>query len=87
MRLLRGCSVCVLTPGLTDVGPHTETPAHFTNSIDYGVVTHGTMRLVLHDGSHKDVKVGDVIIQVGNIHQWVNVSDEPARASAFDICS
>jgi quercetin dioxygenase-like cupin family protein len=45
------------------------------------------MRLVLHDGSHKDVKVGDVIIQVGNIHQWVNVSDEPARASAFEVCS
>jgi quercetin dioxygenase-like cupin family protein len=80
MSLLLGCPA--LMGRAKDIGPHTETMAHFTQSLDYVVVTHGTLRLAFHDGSHKDVKVGDVIIQVANIHQWVNVSDEPARESA-----
>ncbi|KAL4728675.1 hypothetical protein ACLX1H_005426 [Fusarium chlamydosporum] len=46
---------------------------HRTLSIDYGVVLEGAMKLVLDSGESRMMKRGDVAIQRGTVHQWVNV--------------
>ena len=54
---------------------------HFTNTIDYIVVTHGTLEIVLHDGSKRRAVAGDVVVQLANVHQWNNVGDNWGRES------
>ena len=52
---------------------------HRTESIDYGIVLAGDVRLVLDDGSETALAVGDVVVQRGTNHAWVNPGNEPAR--------
>jgi quercetin dioxygenase-like cupin family protein len=49
---------------------------HRTLSIDYGVVLEGEMKLVLDSGESRVLKRGDVAIQRGTMHQWVNVDKQ-----------
>ena len=53
--------------------PPGEGDMHRTFSIDYGIVLEGEMKLVLDSGQSRLMKQGDVAIQRGTIHQWVNV--------------
>jgi quercetin dioxygenase-like cupin family protein len=54
-------------------------PMHRTQSIDYGIVLEGEIWLVLDDGSETLLRPGDVCIQRGTDHAWVNRSDQPTR--------
>ncbi|RGP63590.1 cupin domain-containing [Fusarium sporotrichioides] len=47
-----------------------------TLSIDYGVVLEGEMKLVLDSGESRVLKRGDVVVQRGTMHQWVNTDRE-----------
>jgi mannose-6-phosphate isomerase-like protein (cupin superfamily) len=49
---------------------------HRTNSIDYAVVMSGSMEMELDTGTVK-LTTGDVLIQRGTIHNWVNSGSEP----------
>jgi quercetin dioxygenase-like cupin family protein len=49
---------------------------HRTDSIDYAVVMSGEIDMDL-DGEEVHLKVGDVIVQRGTIHNWINRSTEP----------
>ncbi|KAL6924914.1 hypothetical protein FSHL1_002162 [Fusarium sambucinum] len=49
---------------------------HRTLSVDYGVVLEGAMKLVLDSGESRVLKRGDVVVQRGTMHQWVNVDQE-----------
>ncbi|KAH6978303.1 hypothetical protein EDB82DRAFT_477051 [Fusarium venenatum] len=49
---------------------------HRTLSIDCGVVLEDEMKLVLDSGESRLLKRGDVIVQRGTMHQWVNVDQE-----------
>jgi quercetin dioxygenase-like cupin family protein len=49
---------------------------HRTDSIDYAVVISGEIDMVL-DGSTVHLKQGDVLVQRGTIHNWVNNGSEP----------
>lgn len=60
-----------------DMMPHSRSPFHRTQSLDYGIVTHGEVYLELDDGVLVLMKVGDVVIQRGTIHAWVNKSNAP----------
>jgi quercetin dioxygenase-like cupin family protein len=64
-----------------DFPPNVETAMHYTNSIDYLIMTNGTFELVLHDGSKRRLTPGDVVVQLANVHQWNNVGDDWARQS------
>jgi quercetin dioxygenase-like cupin family protein len=44
---------------------------HRTNSIDFGVVLDGEIRLLL-EGRHVDLQAGDVVVQFGTPHAWAN---------------
>ena len=49
---------------------------HRTDSIDYAVVMSGEIDMVL-DGTTVHLKAGDVLVQRGTIHNWVNKGTEP----------
>jgi quercetin dioxygenase-like cupin family protein len=58
--------------------PHSASPMHRTESIDYGIVLAGEVQLVLDD-SEVHLKPGDVVVQRGTDHAWENRTDEVAR--------
>ena len=49
---------------------------HRTDSIDYAIVVSGEMWMQL-DKEEVHLKAGDVVIQRGTIHNWVNRGPEP----------
>ncbi len=50
---------------------------HRTDSIDYAVVISGEIDMPLDDGREVHLKAGDVLVQRGTIHNWVNRGSEP----------
>ncbi len=48
---------------------------HRTDSVDYAVVISGTIDMEL-DGDTVTLKAGDVLVQRGTVHNWVNRSNE-----------
>lgn len=51
---------------------------HRTRSIDYGIVLSGEITLLLDIGE-TTVRAGDIVVQRGTNHGWVNRSDQPCR--------
>ena len=51
---------------------------HKTASVDYIVLVKGQVDLLLDAGEAKSLKPGDVVIQRGTNHAWVNTGAEPA---------
>jgi quercetin dioxygenase-like cupin family protein len=49
---------------------------HRTDSVDYAVVISGTIDMEL-DGETVTLNAGDVLVQRGTVHNWVNRSNEP----------
>ena len=49
---------------------------HRTDSIDYAVVISGEIDMELDDGVIVKLKAGDVLVQRGTIHNWVNRGTE-----------
>ena len=45
---------------------------HRTDSIDYAVVISGEIEMELDDGVTVALKAGDVLVQRGTIHNWIN---------------
>jgi quercetin dioxygenase-like cupin family protein len=54
-------------------------PMHRTQSLDYAVVLSGEIVLGLDGGEEKVLGVGDVIVQQGANHIWVNRAAGPCR--------
>lgn len=57
-------------------GPGVSPRNHRTDSIDYAVVISGEIDMELDVGS-VHLKTGDVLVQRGTIHNWVNTGKEP----------
>jgi quercetin dioxygenase-like cupin family protein len=49
---------------------------HRTDSIDYAVVISGSIEMELDDGVIVKLRAGDVMVQRGTIHNWVNHGPE-----------
>lgn len=50
---------------------------HRTSSIDYGVVMQGEIDMIMDDGVSVTLRAGDVLVQRGTIHDWVNNGTVP----------
>lgn len=50
---------------------------HRTDSIDYAVVLSGEIDMELDDDRVVTLRAGDVLVQRGTIHNWVNRSNAP----------
>jgi quercetin dioxygenase-like cupin family protein len=59
---------------------------HRTDSIDYAVVISGEIEMELDDGVTVKLKAGDVLVQRGTIHNWINRGTEPCTV-AFVLIS
>lgn len=56
--------------------PGVSPRVHRTDSIDYAIVMSGEIDMELDD-SVVHLKAGDVLVQRGTIHNWVNLGTEP----------
>ena len=62
-----------------ELSPGNAARVHRTDSIDYAVVMSGEIDMELEQGESVHVKAGDVLVQRGTIHNWVNSGAEPCR--------
>ena len=56
---------------------------HRSLSIDYGLVLAGQVDLELDSGELKHLKVGDIVVQRGTNHLWINGSSEQWARMVF----
>ena len=50
---------------------------HRTDSIDYAIVISGEIDMQVDDSREVHLKAGDVLVQRGTIHNWVNRGNQP----------
>jgi quercetin dioxygenase-like cupin family protein len=60
---------------LLEFAPGLAPRNHRTDSIDYGVILSGEIDMEL-DGTSVHLKAGDVFVQRGTIHNWINRGSE-----------
>ncbi len=61
---------------IVSFGPGVTPRNHRTDSIDYAVIMSGEIDMELDIGS-VHLKAGDVLVQRGTVHNWVNKGSEP----------
>jgi mannose-6-phosphate isomerase-like protein (cupin superfamily) len=70
--------------GLAPEGPSREKPRdpgmHRTRTVDYAVILSGEIDMLLDD-SEVHLNAGDVVIQRGTNHAWVNRGNEPCNVA------
>ncbi|MBC2667001.1 cupin domain-containing protein [Novosphingobium flavum] len=67
-----------IKPGMK-VEPGFDVPGmHRTDTLDYNIVLSGEITLYLDDGASTVMKAGDVCVQRGTNHSWLNEGSEPA---------
>jgi quercetin dioxygenase-like cupin family protein len=53
---------------------------HRTRTVDYAVILSGEIEMLLDD-SEVHLNAGDVVIQRGTNHAWVNRGNEPCKVA------
>ncbi|HEY0568000.1 MAG TPA: cupin domain-containing protein [Xanthobacteraceae bacterium] len=61
---------------VVEFGPGVSPRNHRTDSIDYAVVMSGEIEMQLDDTT-VTLRAGDVLVQRGTIHNWINKTDKP----------
>jgi mannose-6-phosphate isomerase-like protein (cupin superfamily) len=64
--------------GLSAQGESKHAGMHKTRSVDYAVVMEGEIDMILDDGE-VHLASGDVMVQQGTDHAWVNRGERPCR--------
>lgn len=62
---------------ILDFHPGVQRRVHRTDSIDYIVVMSGEIDMELDEGEAVHLKAGDVMVQRGTVHNWINRGAEP----------
>jgi quercetin dioxygenase-like cupin family protein len=62
-----------------EIAPGARSPMHRTNSVDYGIVMDGELDMEVDGGEVVHLKAGDVVVQRGTNHSWVNNSGAPVK--------
>jgi quercetin dioxygenase-like cupin family protein len=65
---------------VNDIPPGRTGPMHRTETIDYAIVLSGEIDMETDDSTIK-LKAGDVLVQRGTNHAWINHGTEPARVA------
>lgn len=58
---------------------------HRTKTIDYMVVLSGEIDMRMEDSSEVHLKSGDVVVQRGVVHGWINRGNQPCRFAVIMI--
>jgi quercetin dioxygenase-like cupin family protein len=62
---------------VVEFAPGAAPRVHRTDSIDYAVVISGEIDMELEKGNEVHLKEGDVLVQRGTVHCWINRGDRP----------
>jgi mannose-6-phosphate isomerase-like protein (cupin superfamily) len=62
---------------IVEFGPGNEGRVHRTDSVDYAVVMSGEIDMELDEGESVHLKAGDLLVQRGTIHNWINRGTVP----------
>jgi quercetin dioxygenase-like cupin family protein len=62
---------------ILELQPGNTPRIHRTDSIDYAVIMSGEIDMELEPGDITHLKAGDVIVQRGTVHNWINRGPEP----------
>jgi quercetin dioxygenase-like cupin family protein len=65
---------------VNDIPPGRTGPMHRTETIDYVIVLAGELEMQMDDSTVK-LKAGDVLVQRGTHHAWINRGPNPARVA------
>jgi quercetin dioxygenase-like cupin family protein len=65
---------------VNDIPPGRTGPMHRTETIDYVIVLSGEIEMEM-DASTIELKAGDVLVQRGTNHAWINRGTEAARVA------
>jgi quercetin dioxygenase-like cupin family protein len=68
---------------VVDFAPGARSPMHRSFSIDYGLVLAGQIDVLLDGGEIKHLQAGDIVVQRGTNHLWINASAEHWARMAF----
>jgi quercetin dioxygenase-like cupin family protein len=60
-----------------EFSPGVAPRVHRTDSIDYAVVLSGEIDMELEKGTEVHLKAGDVLVQRGTLHNWINRGTAP----------
>jgi quercetin dioxygenase-like cupin family protein len=60
-----------------EFSPGVAPRVHRTDSVDYAVVISGEIDMGLEKGSEVHLKAGDVVVQRGTVHNWINRGTAP----------
>lgn len=66
---------------IIDYPPHMTGRMHRTDTVDYVVCMAGEIDMELDDGATVHMAAGDVMIQQGTNHSWINSGDAPCRVA------
>ncbi|RAO72230.1 uncharacterized protein BHQ10_008242 [Talaromyces amestolkiae] len=70
---------------IIEVPPGSIVPMHRTATLDYGVIIDGSTELVLDSGEKKVLSKGDVFVQRGTAHAWLNVTDKNDNSGVLRV--
>ena len=62
---------------ITEFAPGSPKFMHRTETVDYAILLSGECDLELDDGATVHLKPGDVVVQRGTMHAWVNTGSQP----------
>ncbi len=62
---------------ILELQPDNIPRVHRTDSLDYAVIMSGEIDMELETGSITHLKAGDVVVQRGTVHNWINRGPEP----------
>ncbi|PSR90645.1 hypothetical protein BD289DRAFT_460073 [Coniella lustricola] len=68
-----------------DFAPNYESMMHRTQSVDYGIVTHGTIIAKFDSGEEHLMHAGDVCVQRATMHSWKNPSKTEWARMIFSL--
>ena len=68
-----------------DINPGYRSAMHRTSTIDYVFILSGELEMELDGGETAHLKGGDIVIQRGTNHAWVNNSDSVCRLASVLI--
>jgi quercetin dioxygenase-like cupin family protein len=60
-----------------ELAPGNTPRVHRTDSVDYAVLLSGEIDMELEEGEFVHLKAGDVVVQRGTVHNWVNRGTQP----------
>jgi len=62
---------------ILELQPGNSPRVHRTDSLDYAVIMSGEIDMELESGELTHLKAGDVVVQRGTVHNWINRGTEP----------